>query len=55
MTLYVAHIYTLTKQFWDLMKKIRYRWPSSRLPPVYSCGSSYDLQHGLPFEKGGFL
>ena len=47
--------YSLSKQeFWDLVK-IRYGWPLSRLPNMCSCGAKYDLQHSLSCKKGGFV
>ena len=47
--------YSLSKQeFWDLVK-IRYGWPLSRLPNMCSCGAKYDFQHSLSSKKGGFV
>ena len=47
--------YSLSKQeFWDLMK-IRYRSPLSRLPNMCSCGAKYDLQQSLSYKKSGFV
>ena len=47
--------YSLSKQeFWDLVK-IRYGWPLSRSPNMCSCGVKYDFQHSLSCKKGGFV
>ena len=34
---------------------MRYRCLLSRLSSVCSCGATYDLQHNLSCEKGGFV
>ena len=47
--------YSLSKQeFWNLVK-IRYGWPLASLPNLCSCGAKYGLQHSLPCKKGGFV
>ena len=47
--------YSLSKQeFWDLAK-IRYGWPLLRLPNMCSCGTKYDLQRSLSCKKEGFV
>ena len=54
--------YSLSKQeFWNLVK-IRYGWPLASLPNLCSCGAKYgtvfstvSLQHSLPCKKGGFV
>ena len=47
--------YSLSKQeFWDLVK-MRYGWPLLRLPKLCSCRAKFDLQHSLSSKRGGFL
>ena len=47
--------YTLTKQlFWNLIR-IRYGWTITRLPAYCECSEKFDLQHALSCKKGGFL
>ena len=54
-TLPLKERYSLSKQeFWDLVK-MRYERPLSRLPNMCSCGAKHDLQHSLSCKKGGFF
>ena len=47
--------YTLTKQlFWNLIR-IRYGWTITRLPAYCECSEKFDLQHALSCKKGDFL
>ena len=47
--------YTLTKQqFWDLVR-LRYGWQLKRLPSHCECGASFSPEHALSCKKGGFV
>ena len=50
-----AEGYSLSKQeFWSLLK-IRYGWPLLRLLNMCNCGAKYDLEHSLSYKKSGFV
>ena len=46
--------YCLNKQEFSDLVKLRYGWPSSRLPTQCICGAQCDVQHSLSCKKGGF-
>lgn len=47
--------YSLDKnRFWDLIK-IRYGKQLNRLPDNCTCGAKFDIQHALSCKKGGFV
>ena len=47
--------YTINKQcFWDLIR-LRYGWELSRLPDNCECGSKFTTTHALSCKKGGFI
>ena len=47
--------YTITKQcFWDLIR-IRYGWELTRLAENCECGSKFTIEHALSCKKGGFV
>lgn len=47
--------FTLNKQeFWDLIR-LRYGWYLSRMPQICTCGSRFDVHHALICKKGGFI
>ena len=46
--------YCLNKQEFSDLVKLRYGWPSSRLPTQCICGAQCDVQNSLSCKKGGF-
>ena len=47
--------YSLTKQqFWDLLR-MRYGWQLKRLPANCECGVTFSTEHALSCKKGGFV
>jgi hypothetical protein len=47
--------YTLNKQsFWDLIR-LRFGWSLNRLPETCECGSKFSTEHAMSCKKGGFI
>ena len=47
--------YTLSKQeFWDVIR-LRYNWPIPNLPLRCACGERFDTQHSMSCKKGGLV
>ena len=47
--------YTLNKQsFWDLIR-LRFGWSLKRFPETCECGSKFTVEHALSCKKGGFI
>ena len=47
--------YTINKNcFWDLLR-LRYGWQLQRLPTTCECGTRFTLDHALSCKKGGFI
>ena len=47
--------YTINKNcFWDLLR-LRYGWELQRLPTTCECGTRFTLDHALSCKKGGFI
>ena len=54
-TLPLEEGYSLTKQLFCDLIRIRYGWELSRIPETCECSAKFNLQHALSCKKGGFI
>ena len=42
------------REFWDAVN-LRYAWPLTKLPSKCACGDTFNVEHALSCQKGGFV